>query len=116
MDIGEDIRKILLAGVGAVAETAERSRDMIDELVKKGELTLDQGKVLNEELKRNVEDKIKEHVTVTVTKTAPADVQGVKDAVENMEDEELGQIKAKIAEVEGKRKAQAADEREDAEK
>lgn len=114
MDVGEDLRKIFLAGVGAVAETAERGRDMIDELVKKGELTLEQGRVLNEELKRNVKDRVREHVTVTVGKAAPADVQGVKDAVEHLGDEELGQIKAKIAEVEEKRRAQAADERENA--
>jgi polyhydroxyalkanoate synthesis regulator phasin len=114
MDIGEDLRKIFLAGVGAVAETAERSKDMIDELVKKGELTLEQGRTLNEELKRNVKDRVREHVTVTVSKAAPADVQGVKDAVENMGAEELEQVKAKIAEVEGKRAAQSADGQENA--
>ena len=106
MDIGEDIRKILLVGIGAAAETAERSRDIVNELVKKGELTLEQGKILNEELKRNMEDKVKEHVTVTVNKKAPDDV---KKAVENMNGEELEQLKAKIAEVEEKRKGKAAD-------
>ena len=49
---GEGIRKILLAGVGAVAFGAEKSQELIEELVKKGELTVEQGKILNEELTR----------------------------------------------------------------
>lgn len=50
--LGEGIRKILLAGVGAVALGAEKSQELIEELVKKGELTVEQGKILNEELTR----------------------------------------------------------------
>ena len=49
---GEGIRKILLAGVGAVAIGAEKSQELVEELVKKGELTVEQGKILNEELTR----------------------------------------------------------------
>lgn len=103
MDIGEDIRKILLVGIGAAAETAERGRDIVNELVKKGELTVEQGKVLNEELKHNVAEKVREHVTVTVSEDAP------EKAVENMSDEELAALKAKIAEVERKRAEHSPD-------
>ena len=35
----ETIRKIFLAGVGAIATSAEKSKDLIDKLVEKGELT-----------------------------------------------------------------------------
>lgn len=113
MEIGEDLRRIFLAGVGAVAETAERGKDMVDELVKKGELTLEQGKVLNEELKRNVKSKVAEHVSVTVTKQAPTDAESVTKAVESMGADELRQLKDKIAEVESRRQA-SADEVENA--
>jgi polyhydroxyalkanoate synthesis regulator phasin len=51
-DLGEGVRKIFLAGVGAVATGAERSQQIIEDLVKKGELTVEQGKTLNEELSR----------------------------------------------------------------
>lgn len=37
----------VLAGIGAVAATKEKSEGILDELVKKGELTVEQGKVLN---------------------------------------------------------------------
>ena len=53
MDITEGIKKIFLAGVGAVATTGEAAKNLIDNLVEKGELTVEQGKVLNEELKRS---------------------------------------------------------------
>lgn len=55
-ELGEGLRKIFLVGVGAVATGAEKSKDIIDELVKKGELTVDQGKQLNSELSRKLGD------------------------------------------------------------
>ena len=51
-DLGEGVRKVFLAGVGAIATGAEKSQQSIEDLVKKGELTVEQGKVLNEELTR----------------------------------------------------------------
>ena len=53
-NLGESLKKVMLAGVGALATTAEKSKEILDDLVKKGELTVEQGKVLNEELKHNV--------------------------------------------------------------
>ena len=52
--LSDNLKKIFLAGIGAVAVTAEKSKDLLDEMVEKGELTVEQGKVLNEELKHNV--------------------------------------------------------------
>lgn len=52
IDLGEGVRKIFLVGVGAIATGAEKSQQIIDDLVKKGELTVEQGKILNEELTR----------------------------------------------------------------
>lgn len=54
LNLGEGLRKIVLAGIGALATTYEKSSEIVDELVKKGELTVEQGKALNTELKRKV--------------------------------------------------------------
>jgi len=54
-DLGEGVRKLFLVGVGAVATTAEKSQEVVNDLVKKGELTVAQGKAVNEELKHTVE-------------------------------------------------------------
>ncbi|MFR6378411.1 MAG: phasin family protein [Oscillospiraceae bacterium] len=64
--LSEGLRKLILAGIGAVAATKEKSEGILDELVKKGELTVEQGKVLNEELKHNIKDAIRENVTLHV--------------------------------------------------
>ena len=54
-DFGEGLRKVFLAGVGALATTVEKGQEIVDDLVKKGELTVEQGKALNTELKRKAE-------------------------------------------------------------
>ena len=47
----EGIRKALMAGIGIAAVTVEKSKDIIDEMVKKGEVTIEEGKKLKEEMK-----------------------------------------------------------------
>ncbi len=54
--LSEDMKKLVLLGIGAAALTAEKSKDMVDHLVEKGELSIEQGKVLNEELKHRVRE------------------------------------------------------------
>ena len=55
---GEGIKKILLAGVGAVAITAEKGQEIIAELVKKGEITMEQGKDLNKDLQKDQRENV----------------------------------------------------------
>ncbi|KAA8819091.1 hypothetical protein CSQ85_05770 [Bifidobacterium rousetti] len=53
-DLGDGLRKVVLAGIGALATGYEKGSAIVDDLVKKGELTVEQGKSLNTELKRKV--------------------------------------------------------------
>ena len=41
--LGESIRKLILAGIGAAAVTHEKGESVLRDLVKKGELTVEQG-------------------------------------------------------------------------
>ena len=68
MDLTNGIKKAFLASVGAVATTAEVTKDIVEKMIEKGEQTVEQGKVLNQELKHNAKKKVKEHVSVEVTK------------------------------------------------
>lgn len=105
-NLGEDLKKIMLAGIGAVAITSEKSMELIDDLVKKGEVTVEQGKELNEELKRNVKNKVKDvvndHIDVIVInnsektdiinnldKLSKEEIQAIKDKISKMEKEEM---------------------------
>ena len=111
--LSEGVRKLILAGIGAVAATKEKSEVILDELVKKGELTVEQGKVLNEELKHNIKDAIRENVTLHVVtpeetcgeendeeESADDTADFVMDAVDSLNDEQLAALKARIAERE----------------
>lgn len=103
MDLGENLRKLILAGIGVAAVTKEKGVDVLDELVKKGELTIEQGKVLNEELKHNIKDAIRENVTIV---TPPDDVIS---AVDSLSDEQLEALKAHIAAREAAKADEAAE-------
>lgn len=88
-NLSEELKKVLLAGIGAVATTIEKSKDVVDELVKKGELTVEQGKTLNEELKHNLTKKTEKTVSVD---------QISKD-LENINPKDLEILKEKITEL-----------------
>lgn len=80
LNLGDGLRKIVLAGIGALATTYEKSSEIVDELVKKGEITVEQGKALNTELKRKVSE------VVDDAKTAAA--EAVDKAAAKADDEQ----------------------------
>ena len=102
--LGESIRRLILAGIGAAAVTKEKGESMLHDLVKKGELTVEQGKVLNDELKRNVREVIRDNVTVHVV--TPSD--DLMSAVDDMDDDALAALKERICAAEEARKAASA--------
>lgn len=87
-DLIDGMRKMFLAGVGAVATGAEKTQEVVDDLIKKGELTVEEGKSLNEELTR----KAKEAVDTTGDKVLRA-------RLESMTAEERAAFAAKVAEM-----------------
>ncbi len=95
MNISGDMKKILLAGIGAVATTVEKSKEIVDSLVKKGELTVEQGKVINEELKRKVAENVH-------TNTSAHTVEDLFKKLDSMSKEEIAALKAKLIEMEKK--------------
>ena len=103
------IISLILAGIGAVATTAERSKDLLDEMVEKGELTVEQGKVLNEELKHNIKQKVQD---VTGKKEAELSDEDISDLIDRMTPEQIRALKEKLA---GSDDAQTESEEEAAE-
>jgi len=98
-DISEDLKKIFLFGVGAMAMTAEKSKVLIEELVEKGELTVEQGKILNEELKHNIKETIKENAAAKKAEAKPS-VDEVAAELDKMNSDDLQILKEKIAQLE----------------
>ena len=99
MELGEGIKKILLAGIGTAAVTAEKSKEVLDELVKKGELTVEQGKVLNQELKHNIKESVKKNVNVTLK---PSNPDELKDILGKMTPDQLAALKEQISKMQEK--------------
>lgn len=52
--LGDGFKGIFLAGIGAVAIGAEKGKELVDQLVARGEMTVEQGKQINTELKHRV--------------------------------------------------------------
>ena len=118
-ELGNGLTRIFLAGVGALAVTAEKSKEVVDELVKKGELTVEQGKILNEELKRDAAAKVKEAVANI---QPPEPVEKIMGRVDDMTPEERAALKAKLeeadrkaAEAKGEEEAAPSEEKTDPE-
>lgn len=56
----DELKKVLLAGIGLTSMTLEKADAFVKELVEKGRLTVEEGKELQSELKRKGEDEAKE--------------------------------------------------------
>lgn len=96
-DLSEEFKKIWLAGIGAMAITAEKAEEMVEKLIKKGEITIEQGKALNEELKHKAREKVKDKVAGS--KLA---VEAIIDNLEDLSAEDIAALKARLAEVEAR--------------
>ncbi|MBQ1427899.1 MAG: phasin family protein [Aeriscardovia sp.] len=54
-DLGSDAKKIFLAGLGAMSSAADKGEEIVDKLVSKGELTVEEGRQLNTALAHKVQ-------------------------------------------------------------
>ena len=95
----DNIKKVILAGIGAVAVTAEKSKDLLDEMVEKGELTVEQGKVLNEELKQNIKQKVQEATAKKEEDKSVSD-SDISDLLSRMTPEQIAALKEQLADKE----------------
>ncbi|MDD3243010.1 MAG: hypothetical protein PHD32_04710 [Eubacteriales bacterium] len=114
MILSDEIKKVFLAGIGAMALTAEKSKELLDQMVAKGELTVEQGKVINEELKRKAKDELNQMVTVKVAACEPGEdgkttktdettlgggdaLEGALKAVKALNEQQLAALKAALS-------------------
>lgn len=96
-----DLKKLLLAGVGAVATTYEKASEVVDELVEKGRLTVDEGKELSEELKRNFTTKATEKIN-EIKSVNKDSLEKVISELGYVKKEEIDKLKVRIEFLENK--------------
>ena len=88
IDIMGGLNKAFLATVGAVAIPAEKSQQAVEDLVKKGELTVQQGKSLNQELSRKAKEAAQETTD-----------GALRAFLEALSDEDRAAYAAKVAQI-----------------
>ncbi len=91
--ITDGLRTLLLAGVGAAALTVDKSQEILKDLVDRGELTVEQGKALNQELKHKIQE------TKEPQKAAEPEKK-FADIVAGLSAEDLKALKEAIAKAE----------------
>lgn len=102
--ITSGLRKLILAGIGAAAIAKEKGGEVLEALSKRGEVTVEQGRVLNEELKRNLKENVRENVE-TVKQSVKDNVRvhviypedDLMNAVDGMDGKQLAALKERIA-------------------
>lgn len=105
----EDItlKKLLMAGLGSMAYTYEKGAEIVEELIKKGEITISQGKELNQELKRKSSE---EKTEPSVKASQPLEHEGavwemLRDVLSGMDiatKEDIKKLEERLSRLEGK--------------
>ena len=86
----ESIKEVLLMGLGAISLTGEKANELKKELLEKGESLYKEGSIKNEELNRDIKEKIKENTNIKVT---TASKEELVEIINNLSDEEKEEIK-----------------------
>ena len=87
-DFEKGFRDIFLAGVGAMAITGEKAKEVLDTLIEKGGVTVEQGKDINRELQNKA--------TETVAKVRE---ESIAAAMKTMSAEERAEFAATVAKL-----------------
>lgn len=80
-----DLKKVLLAGIGLTAMTVDKADSFVKELVEKGRLTVEEGKELKQELKRQSKEEAQELLNKLDAKKSSVEY-ATKDDVKRLEE------------------------------
>ena len=80
-----DLKKVLLAGIGFTAMTVDKADSFVKELVEKGRLTVEEGKELEQELKRQSKEEAQELLNKLDAKKSSVEY-ATKDDVKRLEE------------------------------
>ena len=80
-----DLKKVLLAGIVLTAMTVDKADSFVKELVEKGRLTVEEGKELEQELKRQSKEEAQEFLAKLDAKKSSVEY-ATKDDVKRIEE------------------------------
>lgn len=97
----DELKKILLAGIGSIAYTYEKSANVVEELVEKGRLSIDEGKELSQELKRDFKDK-SESFNEKIMPLTKEDFKSTLEEMNFVSKDEFNNLKEQVVKLEAK--------------
>ena len=77
----DELKKVLLAGIGLTSMTYDKASEFVKELIAKGRLTVDEGKQLQSELKRKAKEQTAESQVEQID-----NIYATKQDIERLED------------------------------
>lgn len=104
----EEIKKLSLAALGAASTTYEKVSDIIDELVVKGRISVEEGRQISEELKRDLmikAESAKTKANEKIDEIKPVTRQELNDIINNLNlatKQDIDNLKSKITQIEEK--------------
>jgi poly(hydroxyalkanoate) granule-associated protein len=106
--MSSEAKKIFLAGLGTAALTFEKAGEVVNDLIAKGKLSVEEGKELSQELKRNITEKgteTKENVKQKIDDIKPITKESLKEVLGEMDyatKADVLELKAMIEKLEAK--------------
>lgn len=85
----ESLKEVILMGIGAISMTGEKASELKKELLERGASVYVEGAIKNEELKREIKEKIKENTNIQYTKVTEEDIVNI---INNLSDEDKEKI------------------------
>ena len=96
MDLNETIRRTIMAGLGAVSLTVEKSKDIADVLIKKGEQTAAENNFDYEQMRDQVAEQVKAFTDKLCADVKKASFEELLERVDDLTDEERAILKDRI--------------------
>ncbi len=93
--LGNELKKILMAGIGAATTAVEKTGEVIEKLAQKGEITYEQAKEMGAEAAAKIKKAVDESGIADAFTCKPR-VENVKNDLKQMSQEELDEIKGAI--------------------
>lgn len=90
MSLSDDLKKLMMAGLGAASVASEKTGEAIDTLAKRGEEVLAQGKDMNERLRHEIRQAMKDTEVPSVGKDE------VLSALDKLSPEERKAVQEKL--------------------
>lgn len=88
----ENLKEIILMGLGAISMTGEKAVELKKELLERGANVYLEGAIKNEKLKREIKEKIKENTNIQYTSVTQDDLVDIINSLSDEEKEKITEL------------------------